>query len=33
MERMAGVVTRSGEQIEQLNPMGVIRQMVPGEGR
>ena len=33
MERMSGVVTRSGEQIEQMNPMGVLRQMVPGGGR
>jgi len=33
MEQISGVVGRSGEQLEQMNPMGVIQQMMPGVRR
>lgn len=33
MERMSVVVGRGGEQIQQMNPMGIIQQVVPGSGR
>ena len=33
MEQISGVVGRSGEQLEQMNPMGVIQQMIPGVRR
>lgn len=33
MEQLSGVMGRGGEQMEQMNPMGVIQQMVPGTRR
>ena len=34
VERMAGVIQTGGKQLEQINPMGVIQQIIPGgQGR
>jgi hypothetical protein len=33
IDRMSGIVSRGGEQLERMNPMGVIQQMVPGATR
>jgi len=33
MEQLSGVVGHGTEQMEQLNPMGVIQQMMPGSRR
>jgi len=33
MEQLSGVVGRGTERMEQMNPMGVIQQMVPGTRR
>jgi hypothetical protein len=33
MEQLSGMVGRGGEQLEQMNPMGVIQQMIPGTRR
>jgi hypothetical protein len=33
IDRMSGIVSRGGEQLERMNPMGVIQQLVPGVGR
>lgn len=33
MEQLGGIMGRGGEQLEQMNPMGVMQQMVPGTRR
>ena len=33
MEQLSGVMGGGGKQLEQMNPMGVIQQMIPGTRR
>lgn len=33
MDQLSGIVGRGGDQLEQMNPMGIIQEILPGGRR